>query len=141
MHNDPPHGLPSHFSMVLVFAANPMGPSFIKTVVGGAVLHRSPQLRLSATSILKDHADRISVKFLLESETRSSRLLRPGLGFAQPVVSDTGRYFPIRLLRCLRCQNPTDLSKTSPRLSRIFGKPIRSCISEILGFCSRLWVF
>ena len=41
----PPHGLPSDLPLVLVFAANPMRPSSIKTVVSGAVFSRSSHLR------------------------------------------------------------------------------------------------
>ena len=54
--------LPSDFPLVAVFAEKPMRPSFMKTVAGGAVFRRSPNLRHDATSILKDHADSLPVR-------------------------------------------------------------------------------
>ena len=69
MHNDSPHGLPSDFPLVLVFAANPMGNSLIKTVAGGDVLIRSPHLRHDATATMEVRTNSLSVKFLLGPET------------------------------------------------------------------------
>ena len=92
------HGLPSDFPPVLVFAAHPMRPSFIKTVVAGAVFSRSSHLRHDATATMKDHADSLSVDLLLERKTISpqttNRLPRLGLVFFHPVFVDTGRNSP-----------------------------------------------
>ena len=44
MSKDPPRGMPSDFPTVLVFDANPMRPSFVKTAVDGAVLGMSQRL-------------------------------------------------------------------------------------------------
>ena len=112
------------------FAANPMRPSFINTVVGGAVLSRSPHLRPSATATLKGRANSLSLGILLGPQTISHRLSTMGLGFVQPVFADTGRNSPILSLRELRCQNPTDSDKRFLRFSRIPGKPKRNRTSK-----------
>ena len=77
-----PRCLPTDFPMVLVFAAKLMRPSPIKTVVAGAVFIRSPRLRPAATDTVKDHADSLSVKPVIESGTNFPQAIRQEAGIS-----------------------------------------------------------
>ena len=117
-----PQRLPSGLPMVLVFAATPMRPSFVKTVVEGAVLIRSSHLRPDATETMKEHANSLSVTHRLESETNSPMPLERGVGFVRLVFVDIGRCFPNLSLRYLSFGSPIRQDKVRSYFDEFSGR-------------------
>ena len=91
-----------------------MRPSFIKTVVAGAVLSRSPRLRSASTATAKDHANSLSVIPRLGSETNYPQAFRHGGGIRPAcfrgrwqVISTIFRFDIYHFkVRCVKIQLP-----------------------------------
>ena len=78
--NFPPHGLPSDFLHGFGFDADPTRPSFIKTVVDGAVFSRASRIRPSDTATLVDRANSLSDIISLGPKTSPSQTSKTWIG-------------------------------------------------------------
>ena len=127
-----PRGLPSDFPRVLVFDANPMRPALIRTKVDGAVFSRSLQRRPATAATLKDHANSLSARSLLESETRSSQSFNTDAGISAACFRRRWWVLSHVLPRRPTFENPNRLDNLDQRWLKISGWPLRARLGLIL---------